>query len=317
MNWTIPQIITSGVSIVALVISIANFVVARISAHKEAKRRKRDDLLLIDQLLNDAFDHLYGNEGYLSTKDRKKLDDAEICISKATKLDPQHPRSIEYEGHLFEIQGNKNLAQARYSRSITLDKTRARPHNCLGFISEGDEAMVHFKRAIELEPEQPLFYYNLGRVYLTKNQINKAENCFRKAIELRPKYSWAHYELGSLLRKQKKYEEAKREYELAIAADSKHINGMANLGALLIGDLGREEEGIAWFEHAIKIDPSDDYPLAMLAAVYADLNQPERALEYAKQAMAINPTRRFSGDNLSELQEAMQVLLSSRDSKAT
>lgn len=132
MTWTTPQIIASAVSILALLIGIANFVIARVSARKDAARRKRDDLLLIDQLLDDVYNDLWGKNGYSSTRDRRKLENAEIRLRKAMKIDPQHPRGTEYEGHLFEFQGNMDMAKQRYNRSIALDGTRARPHNCLG-----------------------------------------------------------------------------------------------------------------------------------------------------------------------------------------
>jgi tetratricopeptide (TPR) repeat protein len=76
--------------------------------------------------------------------------------------------------------------------------------------------------------------------------------------------------------------------------------------------VGREEDGIAWLQHAIKINPTDDYPLAMLAAIYADRKEPERALEYAEQAMAINPSRRFAGESFNELREEMLALIELR-----
>lgn len=88
-----------------------------------------------------------------------------------------------------------------------------------------------------------------------------AEECFRKALELRPKYPHAHHELAELLKKQKKYDEAKKEYELAIATDSNYVTAIVNLGALLMQVVGREDDGIGWLQHAIKIDPTDDFRL--------------------------------------------------------
>jgi tetratricopeptide (TPR) repeat protein len=299
--------------VTALVLSIANFVISRVSARKDAARRRRDDLLHIDHLLDEAYESLWGKNGYASTRDNQKLEEAEIRIRNAMTIDPSHPRGTEYEGHVFELQGNKKAARERYARSITLDGTRARPHNCLGLLSEGDDAIFHFKRAIELAPEQAsLYHHNLGKLYLAQGRLDEAEDSLRRALELRPKYARAHFELAKLLKKRQNFEEAKKEYELAIVSDSTYVSAIVELGQLLMDVVGREEDGIAWLQHAIKINPTDDYPLAMLAAIYADRKEPERALEYAEQAMAINPSRRFAGESFNELREEMLALIELR-----
>lgn len=314
MSWTLLQIITIAVSVIALLLSIANFVLSRLSARRDASLRRRDEQLLVDQLLDDSFGLLWGDSGYSKTKDRRKLEDAEVRIRKAMKIDPKHPRGTEYEGHIFELQGNKSIAKERYQKSVSLDPTRARPHNCLGLIAEGSEAIDHFKKAIELEPEQAaLPWHNLGRAYSASGRHDDAENAFRKALELRPKYSHAHHELANLLKRQQRYEEAESEYELAIASDSNYIDPMVNLAQLLMDVLKREEDGLAWMEHARKIDPSNDYPLAMLAAIYADRKEPKRALDYAERAMALDPSRRFTGEHFIELRAEMLEIMAERD----
>lgn len=312
MNWTAPQIISTVISVSALLLSVANFIHTRISSRRELARRLRDDRINVDHLLDSAYEMLFGKEGYSRTRDSKKLQDAEACVERALKIDPNYSRAIEYEGHLFEVQGNKKAAIARYEKSISLDPTRARPHNCLGLIKDAEEAIVHFQKAIQLDPERAaLPYYNLGKVYGRSGNYEEAEKNLRAAIELRPRYSHAHNELGNLLKKRGRFEEARDAYEKAIAADPAYIDPMVSLGAMLM-EKKHDEEGVSWIEQAMKIDPTDDYPIAMLAAVYADRKEPEKALMYAKRAIALNPTRKLQSDDFTDLTKEMNALLNGR-----
>lgn len=53
-----------------------------------------------------------------------------------------------------------------------------------------------YKKAIELEPNNPALWTQLGQVMLQKQDLNSAQNNFQKAIQLNPKYSNARYYLG-------------------------------------------------------------------------------------------------------------------------
>jgi tetratricopeptide (TPR) repeat protein len=316
MNWTSIQVITIALSVCALILSIANFIHTRMLARKELARRHRDDRLSIDHLLDSAFEMLYGKEGFVNTKDSKKLQDAEVCVDRALKIDPNYARGVEYEGHIFEAQGNEKAAIARYEKSISIDPNRARPHNCLGLIKNNEDSIGNFKKAIKLDPERAaLPYYNLGRAYNRLGDSKEAENNFRAAIELKPMYPHAHYELGEILRKSGKFDEARTAYEKAIAADPSYIDPMVSLGLVLMENK-QDDEGLSWIEQAMKINPVDDYPLAMLAAIYADRKEPDKALSYARRAIALNPTRRFQSDHFAELTKEMNDLLDLQNTKA-
>lgn len=315
MGWTLPQAITSIVSVVALILSLANFVLARNKTRSDERRQQRSDDLQVMQLLDDAYEYLYGSEGYSSNRDKKKFDDADARIEMALKLNPQHPHAVEYKGHLFEEEGNLGAAKEHYLRSIALDAKRARPFNCLGLISEGSEAQDYFRKAIELEPhEAAIPYCNLGIAYAKAGQLQEAEASFGNSIRLRPRYSRAHYRLAELLNKLRRHDEAKKEYELAISSDPQNLSAIVSLGAFLMGR-GHDEEGLAWMSHARKLKPLDYYPVAMLAAIYADRGQPAEALAYAKEAIEMDPSQRFDGQTIADLRKAMVALMKSHDSE--
>lgn len=314
MSRTVSQAITMTVAVTALSISAANFVIGRIAAREESAVRKREDGLRIDQLLDTAFELLYGRDGYSRAKDGAKLSEAEVAVTQALGIDSVNPRAVEYEGHLLEAHGNTKSAAERYEKSISIDPSRSRPYNCLGLISTGEEAIKYFTKAIDLDPERAAFpCYNLGKVHASAGRLLEAKRYFQQAIELRPQFPHAHYELGELLEEEGRLEEARKAYEKAIAGDAGYVRPMVSLGALMMKNLGTAEDGLAWLEHAMKVDPADDFPLAMLAAIYADNKDAERALDYAKRAMALNPSRRFLGDVFHDLRREMDDRLEKRE----
>jgi len=314
MNWTTSEIITSIVAVCALLLSIANFILARIVTVRDQVRQKREDLLHADDLLDTSFNMLYGPTGFTKNRDPRKLQNAEIAVERALKINPEYPRAIEYDGDLQNVHGNKDAAATRYKRSILLDPTRARPHISLGLISEDREAICHYERAIVLEPEKAaLPYCNLGLTYNRLGEIGKAEECFLSAIKLRPKYQDAIHEFGKILQKRDDFGRARSAFENAIAADPNRVGPMVSLGQMLTQNLKNEVEGFAWIEQAIKVDPTNDYPLAMLAAIYADRGDAEKALLYAKKSEVINPERKFPTDNIAEMSKEMRRLLDERE----
>lgn len=310
MHWTLLQIITTAVALVALLLGVANFALARKAAGREAILRKRDDRLEVKQLLNTANSLLWGREGYEQTKDVAKQQEAEVIIRQALTIESGNPKAIEYEGDLFYVRGNKERAKDCYKRSISLEPTRASPYNRLALASKGEEAIKNYEKAVELDSDYAaLPYTNLGQLYVSLSRLEEAENCFRNAIALWPEYSRAHHKLGDILRKRGEYKGARKEYEHAIKADANNLDPAVALGLMLMENLGNDKDGLAWIEDAMKKDPTDAYPYGMLAAIYADRKQPKKSLEYAAKAIAIDRNCTFQGKAIEFTRQEMEDLL--------
>lgn len=62
-----------------------------------------------------------------------------------------------------------------------------------------DEALLAFKKVIELELDNPQGYYNLGLVYEGKNMLLEAKEMFTKTLELDPKFKPAEEHLSKIV----------------------------------------------------------------------------------------------------------------------
>lgn len=73
-------------------------------------------------------------------------------------------------------------------------------------IEETDNAIYHYKIAIELNPSKPESYYNLGNALCIKAEFDKAIYNYKKTIDLDDKNAPAFYNLGNAYYMINKYE---------------------------------------------------------------------------------------------------------------
>ena len=104
---------------------------------------------------------------------------------------------------LLRERGRLDEAIVRYRRSIELNPKLGWVHSNLGVAYEqkGDSksAIPSFRRAIELEPGQSWMYLALGGAYEKTGDLKAALANYRQTAELAPKDAWAQYVLARFL----------------------------------------------------------------------------------------------------------------------
>jgi putative inorganic carbon (HCO3(-)) transporter len=70
-----------------------------------------------------------------------------------------------------------------------------------------------YNEALNLEPTNPVLVNGLGQVYLTKNDLAKAEETFNKALALKKDFADPHYNLSLIYKDKKDYNKAIKEME--------------------------------------------------------------------------------------------------------
>src|SRR5947209_9483863 len=60
-----------------------------------------------------------------------------------------------------------------------------------------DLAIADYRKALELEPNDPLTHYNLGLALKYKGEARGAASEFQTALRLKAKWADAHYALGA------------------------------------------------------------------------------------------------------------------------
>lgn len=118
-------------------------------------------------------------------------------------------------------------------------------HNNLGdyYSRHGDfdQAIIHFKRAIELNPQYGDAFHNLGTTYQQKKDIPNAIASYERAIATNPNLWQSYQAIGYLLFIQNKFTEAETVLRKALKIAPQEPNIRRNLAIVLV-KLHKEEE---------------------------------------------------------------------------
>jgi Tfp pilus assembly protein PilF len=165
-----------------------------------------------------------------------------------------------------------------------------------------DEAIVEYRKAIELDPKYAGAHNNLGVALMGQGKLDEAIAEYRKAIELDSKYAGAHNNLGIALIRHGKLDQAIAEYRNAIELDPKYAPAHYNLG-VAFRDQGKLDEAIASYRKAIELDakyaPAHN-ALAWLLATCPEtkFRDVKRSVELAKRAVELKPQEGNYGNTL-------------------
>jgi serine/threonine protein kinase/Flp pilus assembly protein TadD len=168
-----------------------------------------------------------------------------------------------------------------------------------------------------------------GRFDARDFNLRQAEAASSKALELDPDLAEAHLARGMAVSLSKRFDEARAEFERAIALDPKNFDALIWYGrnefshglyehaiqlferasavqpenylpgkfiAQSLRSLGREADAIevtrryiVLVERYLDLHPEDSRALMTAAALYATVDDPQRASEFANRAMAVDP----------------------------
>ncbi len=161
-----------------------------------------------------------------------------------------------------------------------------------------DEAIVHYRESLRLNPGSAPTHYNLGFALSALGKRDEAIAQFEDAVRLDPGYGQAHNNLGALLQIAGKPDQALEHYRRAVALRPDNVEARANLGQLL-SIQGRVAEAVEQLREALALKADHPQALAGLAWVRATALDPafrnaEEGVRLAEQADAATGHRAVS-----------------------
>ncbi len=171
-------------------------------------------------------------------------------------------------------------------------------HNNLGQILTSerrfDEAIAHYRKALETDPDPGLTYSNLGAALAETGHFDEAMENFRLSVKSDPECAEGHTNLGRGLCLQGKSDEAMKHLSIALKLDPENPMPHLAMGEL-IGRMGHFNKAIPEFEKAIALKPdlaAAHYNLAI--AYYTKGNYSAAWAEvHLTQRHGLNPDPRF------------------------
>ncbi len=238
--------------------------------HFEKKDAVKDAQDLFGRILSDDPDHAAASAGlslalireYTSMEtDPATLRRATAYAEASLKADPHLALANIAAAWAAEFNSDFVRAHELYDAAEVLDtgnpltlEGRARALKKQG---DYDGAMAVLEKAIEMHPDEAIFYGGLGEVCSRKGEYEKAEQAFRKSIALVPDNPIAYASLSHELHMQGKTAEA-----ISVVQDGLKIERNAklynNLGAYLFFQ-GRYGQAAQAFERTLELEGNTHY----------------------------------------------------------
>ena len=188
-------------------------------------------------------------------------------------------------------------ASDEYQSLLERDPNLAEAHTNLISVYRGRKdlasAEIHARRALELEPNSPKTYLNIGLLRFTEGLYEEAAAAYGKSLELDPHFAEARVQLAFTLEKLGR-PGSLEQLQLALADDPLHRQANYLFGKHL-AEAGRAREAI---EHLRKaVTPEDEkspWFYNSLAVALRQLGEADEALEAASRGLALAEQHRVS-----------------------
>ena len=159
-------------------------------------------------------------------------------------------------------------------------------------------AEIHYAKALELDEENTVAYYNLGLIYRDKNDGESAELFFKKTIELNPSYIESYIQLANLYVRYNLPHLAQEQFEKALEMDASREEIYTNLAKIYFNDYEFEKALKAYNKLHI-LHPNDATILSNIGSCYQQLNRHEEAKRYYEKALSLDANHIHTLYNLS------------------
>lgn len=111
---------------------------------------------------------------------------------------------------------------------------------------------MNLKKAIELKPNHPVAYNNLGNLLMIMGRFDESVKILKKALDLKQNFAEAHNNLGNTLEAIDRFDEAEASYKKALLLKPNFAEAHNNLG-IILKQIGRLDEAEISFNKAIEL----------------------------------------------------------------
>ncbi len=174
-------------------------------------------------------------------------------------------RKVESKTHfdlgvVYLNDRNSIMALEELTKAIEKYPKEAKYHNALGlayFAREmNEQAKVHMKEAIALDPDFSEAQLNLGRIYLEERNwkagIEASEEALKNIFYKTPEY--AHFNIAQANYEMGKYDKAAEGFSRAVRLNPRYVPALYNLGQTY-EKLSRVDDAVKAYERAVSISP--------------------------------------------------------------
>jgi len=168
--------------------------------------------------------------------------------------------TLVFAAWTYERNTTWSNAVSLWSDVVKKSPQKVRPHNNLGnaLKHQGkiEEAIVHFNKALQINPGYSKAHNNLGTALASQGKTDEAIKHFGIALYINPNYAAAHSNIGVALAGRNKIEKAIVHFRAALRLKPNKANVHSNLGAALVRQ-GKLQEALEHLHIALRLKPDD------------------------------------------------------------
>jgi predicted AlkP superfamily phosphohydrolase/phosphomutase/tetratricopeptide (TPR) repeat protein len=220
------------------------------------------------------------------------------------KLRDQRPDVPEIRSALGSVllkEGRTQEAERELLQALTLNPALSDPLTELHTLYKDTSRMLTLepivRKGLELDDKSLVHLNWMGLIYEWKRDLPRAEQSFKRALEIDPDYAPTMANLGALYGRNGRLQEAVDVLSRAVAKDPDNLESWVNLGAAQ-GRLGRSREAISALETAKDKGARTPTLYNALALSYLQDHQQDKAVQYLKESLLIDPDQKDAVDLL-------------------
>lgn len=208
-----------------------------------------------------------------------KLGEFQSAADHLRRLSERLPENQEIWYLLGKV--HMKLSEEALSKLTNLDPNSVWVHEISGEVMESmknyDGALLEYKKAVEVAPQQAGTHYHLGNAYWSLNMWDAATEQFRAELANDPSNCMAQWKIGNIiLEEHGDSAGALAEIQKALHACPDLMSARVDRARALI-KLERHSEAVNDLEAAVKADPAESLTHFLLAQAYRALGRTQEA----------------------------------------
>jgi tetratricopeptide (TPR) repeat protein len=191
-----------------------------------------------------------------------------------------------------------------YQQALAIDPLSSRAQrrlgSTLGLAGQGSEGLIVLQKALEIEPENALLWYEKALIESETGKRDQAISDLRRALQIKPDFADAQNNLGIDLVQAGDTRAAETAFRAALTTNPYDAGTRANLGRLLAGRSDWKQAAFQ-LQKAVQLDAADANAHLAYSVVLAQMNRLPEAEKEAEAALKADPRSQQARDLLDQI----------------
>ncbi len=241
--------------------------------------------------------------GFVHLKTGDAARGAEL-IRQSLAVQPQNFHGLLHLGNALKALDQVEEAVVSYRKAVELSPGLAEAHNNLGNtlrqLGRESEAREAFQQGLAAEPDNFLLLYNLARLFLHQRDWPSARKLLDRVVQLNAGLTSAWLDLSRCAGYQGDLAAARAACEKAIELEPGSASSYFELGNVQQAQ-GKPGEAVATYEKAIELNSGFASAYVNLGNALRDTARTEPAIEAIETAIRLEPANKVAYFNLGNL----------------